>query len=503
MQHQKWQRSHRVLLAGFSLMLVYLLSGSPSQAHWADLAVADVKVDRQSAEILLTIPTGLVGSADDNRDGQLSAGEIATHRTQLQATLAEKVRLTDARNQPSTLHIEPSDLSALPTSLQGGSESHSSLKLIYSWPEAIVGLNMQYRLFEPGVPTARCFATITSVGDRATQGLKNNSVKNVIFSPDNQEASLFSQSPFDLTGGIWVTLLAAFVWGAAHAMSPGHGKTLVGAYLIGERATAGHALFLGLTTTVTHTLGVFTLGIATFWASRSFLPEQLFPWLSLLSGLLVVVIGGNLLRDRLPFSQKFIKKSHFHHHTHADHAGHAYGKHTHEHDTHDHHTDHHHSHQHHFHHHTSDQAKLIATPDHHSHSHFRSHSHSHLPSGTEGQPVSWRSLLALGVSGGLIPCPSALVLLLSAIALGQIGYGLLLVVAFSLGLAAVLTGLGLLLVYSKQLFSKRIFSKLSPQQGLKIRRIVQFLPTLTAFAITIIGVGISMQALWQIRMVHL
>ena len=91
-------------------------------------------------------------------------------------------------------------------------------------------------------------------------------------------------------------LLAAAAWGALHALSPGHGKTVVGAYLVGSRGTPRHALFLGLTVTITHTAGVLALGLLILFASRTILPELLYPWLSLTSGLLVVAIGLTILR---------------------------------------------------------------------------------------------------------------------------------------------------------------------------------------------------------------
>ncbi|MEB3292111.1 MAG: sulfite exporter TauE/SafE family protein [Synechococcales bacterium] len=524
MGHFKGYRWHHVVLAGLGVLVIYFLSGTPSQAHWADLAVADVKIDRRAsdrtaAEMVLTVPTGLLGGADDNQDGQLSAQEVNDHRTMLQAKLGEKVRLLDDRNQPGTLQVEPSELSALPQQLRNSSNSHSTLKLTYTWQGAIAGLKMQYRLFEPGVSTARCFTTVTQTIAQASDSARHRSspaINNVIFSPEQQEINLIAQSPFhftpDLTGGLWVTLLAAFVWGAAHAMSPGHGKTLVGAYLMGERATAYHALFLGFTTTVTHTLGVFTLGVVTLWASRSVLPEQVFPWLSLASGILVIMIGGNLLRDRLRFGYRGFKlNSQTHHHsidhshTHHDHPHHDYPHphpHTHSHHLHEYDLQHHYTH---------NESTILASNysladdvHAHDHSHHHSHSHhSHLPPGADGTPVRWQSLLALGISGGLIPCPSALVLLLSAIALGQIGYGLLLVLAFSLGLATVLTSLGLLLVYAKQLFNHRLVRQLSVQRSVPLRRIVNFIPTLTACIITLMGVGISLQALLQMRTIHL
>ena len=88
-----------------------------------------------------------------------------------------------------------------------------------------------------------------------------------------------------------LAVLGAFVWGAAHALSPGHGKTIVAAYVVGQRATFKHAIFLGATTTITHTAGVFALGLITLFASQFILPETLYPWLEVISGVLVVVLG--------------------------------------------------------------------------------------------------------------------------------------------------------------------------------------------------------------------
>jgi ABC-type nickel/cobalt efflux system permease component RcnA len=289
-------------------------------------------------------------------------------------------------------------------------------------------------------------------------------------------------------------LLISFVWGAMHAMTPGHGKTIVGAYLVGSRGTMKHAVYLGLTTTITHTLGVFALGLVTLFASRFIIPERLFPWLTLLSGLFVVGIGINLLVSRFKSSgfgdwvralgikpaklpeyaftpipaaedgglsnHKFLLSSsegQFHSHDHAQAHPHL---HSHDHD---------HGH-------------------HHDHAHA---DHSHLPPGADGEPVTWRSLLALGISGGLIPCPSALVVLLGAIALNRIGFGLILVLAFSLGLAGALTAIGMMFIYVGQLFNR------FPAQG----RIIRFLPVLSALFVSTIGVGIAIKALKEIGII--
>ena len=232
-------------------------------------------------------------------------------------------------------------------------------------------------------------------------------------------------------------LLIAVLLGGLHALSPGHGKTVVGAYLVGSRGTVRHALFLGLTVTITHTAGVFALGVVTLLASQYVVPEQLFPLLSLLSGAIVVTIGASLLIRRVRT---------------------AIGWHSHDHD-HDH-----------------------TVP--HSHG---GRVHSHLPPGADGAPVTWRSLLMLGISGGILPCPSALVVLLAAISLQRVGYGLLLVIAFSVGLAGVLTAVGLLFVYAGRLL------KSSGGFG----RLARVLPVLSALVITCAGIAICYQALGE------
>jgi ABC-type nickel/cobalt efflux system permease component RcnA len=445
-------RSCILLLSFITFLSIHFLTAPSSQAHWADLASADIKINPTSAQMLLTIPTGLVAEADTDRNGKLSPTEIDSNQVLLQDLLGKKIQIINDRNQPGTLQI--SSATAIPNLPSSSSNDRSTIQLIYSWPAETSGVKIHYGLFEPGIQTARCITTITH----------NKTVKNIIFSPENQDATSFPNSPLN-SSSVWVTIVGAFLWGAAHAMSPGHGKTLVGAYLMGEKATVRHALFLGLTTTVTHTLGVFILGGVTLLASRAFLPEQLFPWLSLLSGLLVVTIGGNLLRDRLnkQIHSEPSSESH-HHHSHDD--SHA---HSHSHDS-----------------------------PHHHHSHGPIH--SHVP--PEGN-VNLKSLLALGVSGGLIPCPSALLLLLSSIALGQVSYGLILVLSFSLGLASVLTGLGLLLIYSKHLFKRLPIEKWTDQKSFKLKWVMNVIPIVTATAITFIGLIISIQALWQIGMIKM
>jgi len=324
----------------------------------------------------------------------------------------------------------------------------------------------------------------------------------------------------EITPGIVLLgLLLAAGLGSLHAMSPGHGKTVVGAYLVGSRGTARHAAFLGLTVTITHTAGVFALGLVTLLASQYILPEQLYPLLSLISGVIVVGIGASLFFKRFraamggsqqhqlhPHHQQAISHAHTpgdHHHDHDhghdhdhDHDPHSATAHNHTHYTHDH-ADYHLKHDHNHMHHQGDH------DHHHDHDHdhdgrhnnlFREHSHggsshSHLPPGSDGSRITWRSLVALGISGGLLPCPSALVVLLASISLHRVGYGLVLVVAFSVGLASALTAVGLLFVYAGRLMKSRSMGGLAFAS-----RIV---PVLSALVITCAGAAICWQALAQ------
>ena len=233
-------------------------------------------------------------------------------------------------------------------------------------------------------------------------------------------------------GVLIVMLLAALGWGALHALSPGHGKAMVAAYLIGTRGTSRDAVLLGMTVTVTHTIGVFALGLVTLALSQYILPEQLYPWLTLISGLMVVGVGGAVLRSRL-------RRGRSEAHGHAQ--GHAHG---------------------------------------HSHAHDQMHTHGHAPDrrlGTAG-------LLSMGAAAGLLPCPSALVVLLAAISQHEVALGMLLIVAFSLGLAGTLTGLGIAVVHARRFVPPRVATS----------RAAALLPALSAVLVIAIGLVLAARA---------
>jgi len=244
-----------------------------------------------------------------------------------------------------------------------------------------------------------------------------------------------------------VGLLLAFGAGAAHALSPGHGKTVVAAYLVGSRGTGWHAVILGLTVTISHTIGVFALGLVVLYASEYILPEQIYPWLGASSGLLITGMGILMFWQR----RNVWRRSGLAATTPATAHDHP--------DLHD-----------------------PTVP--HSHGAF-SRPHTHAPA--DGQKVGIGNLLSLGIMGGIIPCPSALIVLLGAVAYHQVGLGLLLILAFSLGLAAVLTGIGLVMVYGRGLAGR---IKFSPSQSLLAR-----LPMASALAVSCLGLLIAYQSL--------
>jgi nickel/cobalt exporter len=237
---------------------------------------------------------------------------------------------------------------------------------------------------------------------------------------DSGFASLIGHRHLSLAVILGSLALAVF-WGAAHALSPGHGKTIVTAYLVGSRGTPRHAALLGVVTTVTHTAGVFALGGVTLLLSRWIVPDRLYPWLDLSAGLLVVGVGATVLAGR---------------------ARHARA--------------HRHGH------------------DHHHHDHAHAH--------------DLRSLLAVGVSGGLLPCPSALVVLLAAISLHRVGFGMALVGAFSLGLALAITSVGVVAVLAKGVFAR------FDGRG----RLAAVLPAVSAAVIVVAGIGMVVRAVGKV-----
>jgi ABC-type nickel/cobalt efflux system permease component RcnA len=241
-----------------------------------------------------------------------------------------------------------------------------------------------------------------------------------------QTISIVNLTPF----AIAFALGTAFFFGAVHALSPGHGKAMVASYLVGVRGTARHALMLGIVVTITHTIGVYLLGFLAMFASKYVVPQKIYPYLSLFSGLAVLLVGFSLLWRRWRV---------FSPHREADSADNESES-------------------------ASDEVVIELEPE---------------------ADISFRELLLLGMSGGALPCPTALIVMLSAIALNRIAFGMILILVFSTGLAVVLTLLGLLALRAKQFWQDR-----SPNIWLTAR-----LPLLSALLVTGIGLYLVLQTL--------
>jgi high-affinity nickel-transport protein len=245
---------------------------------------------------------------------------------------------------------------------------------------------------------------------------------------------------------LFTSALIAIGLGGLHALEPGHGKTIVAAYLVGARGTARHAFLLGIIVTASHTVGVFALGAVTLYASRYIVPEQLYPWLGAFSGVTIAALGCYLLLRR-----------------------------------------------------------LTGTASDHSHTPGSLHSHwvfwkrgadkiaesEVSPRDTiRAQSLSWTQLFTLGITGGIIPCPAALIVLLSAFALHRMALGFFLIVAFSFGLAGALIGFGMLMVYARHLMTRlRVDGPLT----------TRWLPVVSSSFIAILGVTLAIQALSSIH----
>jgi ABC-type nickel/cobalt efflux system permease component RcnA len=232
--------------------------------------------------------------------------------------------------------------------------------------------------------------------------------------------------------GMLLALGLAFLLGALHALSPGHGKTLVAAYLVGSRGHPRHAVLLGLTVTTTHVAAVFALGLVALVATERALPDRVLPWLEVASALLVAALGAFMLLGRL-------------------------------------------------------RALLLHRL---AHAQGTEHDHAHHPGHDLRPGVRLRELLWLGVSGGLVPCPSATVVMLMAIYVGRVGLGLGLLLAFSLGLAATLVALGILVVKARGLAARL--------SGPRFEALSRWAPALSAGLILALGAGMTVLALTRL-----
>jgi nickel/cobalt exporter len=318
-------------------------------------------------------------------------------------------------------------------------------------------------------------------------------------------------TPMVLIGMVGIALL----FGAGHALAPGHGKTVMAAYLVGTKGRPRDAFLLGGIVSVMHTASVLVLGLVLFQVSNSASPDRVYPWLKLGSGLAIALFGVGLLSSRwrsarrqqpasvapvevpqparvLVLAGAFSDHEHVHDvedlsahdHDHArgsDDYSHGPDDHSHGPDDHSHGPDDYShgpdGHLHGSHGHGQEAGGHVHGPGGHTHE---------LPDGTA--PLSRRGLAVLATAGGLFPSPSALIVLLAAFQLHRVGLGLTLIGAFSVGLAATLTGVGLALVYGRRVVERR-----------GVVPALRLLPVASAAAIAVLGVVFALNGAQTIR----
>jgi ABC-type nickel/cobalt efflux system permease component RcnA len=269
---------------------------------------------------------------------------------------------------------------------------------------------------------------------------------------------------------VLLALATALVLGAGHALTPGHGKTLMAAYLVGTRGTALHAAGLGLSVTVSHTLGILALAIVVVAAQGVLPPDVVVRFMPAIAALTIVAIGAWMLGAEFR-RRRAARRLADHRHDHIDdqvhdHAHDRLHEHPHE---HAHEGSHEHPHE-----------DALATE--HSHGGVR---HTHLPPQTTS--ITWRSLFLLGLAGGIIPSTNALLILLGTIAVGRTAFGVILVIAFGLGMAVVLGGVGLALVYARGRLDR-----LAPSS--RLGRLSSAAPLVASVVVLALGVWLTEQA---------
>jgi ABC-type nickel/cobalt efflux system permease component RcnA/Tol biopolymer transport system component len=488
----------------FPLLSIFFLPLSRAAAHPADVYAHTINVDfsKDGLHIKWIIKPGAMLTsfiwyeADSNQDGALSQQEMDDWGRDRAALLTASLD-----GNPLPLRIDsvqlPSDLNkfqageefirfTLSGDLPAG-EGHLVLRNMFQTKTSVnwfylsaaegVGFlspNQQNHFIEFDFFTDRTLAPepdkLLTSWDSGAPSLPAGQQKDVVTQAAEQVVPELSQrTPQEILLDLMRTenlslsfyafaLVISLALGALHALTPGHGKTIVAAYLVGSKGTARHAIALGSIVTLTHTGSVFALGILTLTASRYFFSGNLLPYLELLSGALIILLGGGLLlprlqtwrKSRLPIQVPQEVK-------------------------------------------TEDGKKRLVidqaiTEDAPAHKHDGA-----IPrKPTVGDPLAeltWRSLITLGVSGGLVPCPDAIAILLVAVAINRILLGLALIVSFSLGLAVVLIVIGMLMVGGGRLFARMNF----------LSRVAPLMPVISAGVVMILGVVLTYGAVVKVQ----
>lgn len=386
--------------------------------------------------------------ADSNYTGHTGWKEIvavAASGTLLSSSVPATDRSDELNNYPTDLLNSPPQM--LEATLEAASPAPVDATKAAPQPAQVTALA---RSVAPATPFAKSAGHVVGVekslpASASAPHQSSKATSSIILRANRQQTprNKFTELISAPNLSLWFLLTAAFLaigLGGLHALEPGHGKTVVAAYLVGSRGTAAHAVLLGLIVTISHTAGVFALGAITLYASRYIVSEQLYPWLSLFSGVTIAALGCYMALRRLTGTA-------------AEHS-HLPGK------SHDHWS-------------FFKRSPSVDQPK------------NAIAAAASQRSVSLTQLLALGITGGIIPCPAALIVLLSAVTLHRIGLGFFLIVAFSVGLAAVLISFGMLMVFARRFMSQIV------TDGPLTRR---WLPLASSAFITVLGIALVMQA---------
>jgi nickel/cobalt exporter len=427
--------------------LLLTLNGQPLALR---IASQDI-VFSPGAGNLPTMKLGLVYRGEVTDACAVTRCELEYHDTNFAGRVGWKEIITSAgpgvtiANSSAPSHDRSGQLSNYPTDPVNSAPQDVTAKVVFAtggMPSAIAQAKKE--TISP-VTTHRSVRRVGTIGRPAimppTAPLPENAgaielKPNEQSTPRNSFTELMAIKHISLGMALLAAAIAAGL-GALHALEPGHGKTIVATYLVGSKGTARHALLLGMIVTISHTAGVYLLGAITLYAQKYILPDRIYPFLGVLSGMLVAGMGCYL------FLQRYVGGEFAHSHSHE----------------------------------IPSAARVSAREE------------------LAGRGnISARQLLILGATGGIVPCPAALVVLLSAVALHRTGFGLFLIVAFSVGLSAVLIAMGLVGVYAGRMISRL------PLESPLIQR---WLPMGSAVAIAALGCAIAVRGLMAAGIVQI
>ena len=478
-RHARYARVSATRIACVAGTALLVLLPAPAEAHplgnftISRFSALEISLDRLGVRQVIDfaeVPTFQeLAVVDANRDGEIPASELDAYARMkstdllagIRATTTEeplrlevvaaRAELRDGEGDLDILRIEIDYSAALPAAETTIRYADLNYQSFQGWKEIIANPEGGQSIVSSTVPRSSISDELQRYPRNMLQDPLEVAAAVVAVEPGEDVApdptqdiaeelpitERLARSFTDLVGrdlnpiAVLGAIAIAFGVGVAHALGPGHGKTIMAAYLVGAGGRARHAVLIGSAVSLMHTASVVALGLVTLSLSRLFPTHQVYPWLALISGLLVMGVGIWLFVTRMRGGG----------HTHSHDHDHSHGH------------DHHHGHQHH---------------------------QNDAPT-----PLSWKGLGVIALSGGLLPSPSALIVLLGAISLHRVAFGVVLVAAFSIGLASALALVGIAVIKARSFMAARW------------GRTGRVLPLLSSAVVVILGAALTVRALFS------